>query len=136
MNQNAVSEETAEQVLRIIDEVSFKGTDSVTPNTIEGKVVQDADRLDAMGAVGIASAYGGSTGRKLYEPGETPLLCADAETYYAGKTCSISHFYEKLLLLRDMMNTSSAKREAEKRHEYMLGFLSEFFRETDKKVFC
>ncbi len=135
LTANAVPEETAERVIQIIDEVSFRGTDSVTPNTVEGKIVQDADRLDAMGAIGIARcfAYGDCTGRKIYETDEKPLLCADAETYYTGKTCSINHFYEKLLQLKDMMNTLSARREAEKRHEYMLGFLSEFFRETDKK---
>lgn len=136
MDQNAVPAETAERVLHIIGEVSFRGTDSVTPDSIEGKVVQDADRLDAMGAVGIARcfAYGGSTGRKIYEPGEVPLTEVGAEKYYSGKTCGINHFYEKLLLLKGMMNTPSAKREAEKRHEYMLGFLNEFFRETGEKA--
>lgn len=135
MSQNGIPAETAERVLRIIGEVSFRGTDSVTPNSIEGKVVQDADRLDAIGAVGIARcfAYGGSVGRKIYDAGEAPLTGADAEKYYAGKTCSVNHFYEKLLLLKGMMNTPSAKREAEKRHEYMLGFLNEFFRETGEK---
>lgn len=135
MFQNGIPAETVERVLHIIGEVSFRGTDSVTPNSIEGKVVQDADRLDAIGAVGIARcfAYGGSVGRKIYDADEVPLTGADAEKYYAGKTCSVNHFYEKLLLLKGMMNTPSAKREAEKRHEYMLGFLNEFFRETGEK---
>lgn len=134
MRENGIPDEIAERVVKIIDEVSFKGTDSVVPSTLEGKVVQDADRLDAVGAVGIARcfAYGGSVGRKIYELGEKPDTGVGEEAYYAGKNCSINHFYEKLLLLKDMMNTDSAKREAARRHAFLEDFLAEFFREINR----
>lgn len=127
-----LSEQMTERIVHIIEQVSFKGSSSVVPDSIEGMVVQDADRLDALGAVGIARcfAYGGSVGREIYTRGEKPRVGADERTYYASKTCSINHFYEKLLLLKDMMNTDSAKREAALRHDYTVGFLKEFFRET------
>ena len=133
MRENGVSDADAERVIKIIDDVSFRGSNSVVPDSLEGKVVQDADRLDAMGAVGIARcfAYGGSRGRAIYN-GEKARVGSDAETYYAGSSCSINHFYEKLLLLKDMMNTESARWEAELRHGYMLGFLEEYFRETEE----
>lgn len=134
MRENKVSDDEIERIVGIIDDVSFRGTDSVKPASLEGRVVQDADRLDAMGAVGIARcfAYGGSRGRKIYDADEMPKAAGDAKAYYASESCSVNHFYEKLLLLKDMMNTEAARREAERRHEYMLGFLQEFYRELGK----
>lgn len=131
LEDNGVSAERILQILRIIDEVSFRGTDSVRPGTLEGQCVQDADRLDAMGAVGIARtfAYGGSRGRAIYDPSQPPMEAMDAETYASHQSHSINHFYEKLLHLRELMNTPTAKKLAQERHRWLEAFLEEFMAE-------
>ena len=116
-----------------ISQISFKGKDSIIPDTIEGKIVQDADRLDAIGAIGIARtfAYGGSRGREIYNPYEKYKENMTEEEYYKNKGTSINHFYEKLLKLKDLMNTKTAKDIAKKRHTYIENFLKEFLDEWD-----
>lgn len=128
-----VSESEIRQVCQIIDEVSFKGTDSVRPSTPEGKCVQDADRLDALGAIGIARtfAYGGSHNCAIYDPELPPRTAMNQAQYYSSKSTSLNHFYEKLFLLEGMMNTETGKAIARKRTQYMQQFVDEFLNEWD-----
>ncbi len=122
---------TTERVMEIIATMSFAGGARPPMTTPEGRVVQDADRLDALGAIGIARAFafGGAKGRVLYDPDQTPRGAMTAEEYHAGDASTINHFYEKLLLLKDRMNTRYARQLAAQRHEYMQGFLAEFLAE-------
>lgn len=132
MTAGNVDRKTVEAVCKIIDSVSFVGTDSVIPETVEGKCVQDADRLDAMGAIGIARtfAYGGSKGRAIYDPEIKPKTGMNKEEYRKNEnSTSINHFYEKLLLLESMMNTSEGRRLAKRRMAVMQEFLDEFIAE-------
>ena len=111
LEKNGIEKTDIEKICEIINGVSFSKNKGVRPKTIEGQIVQDADRLDAMGAIGIARtfAYGGKNGRSL--------------------DLSIEHFREKLLLLKDLMNTDEAKKMAKERHGYMEGFLTEYHKE-------
>lgn len=127
-----ISEEQINIVVTIIEEISFKGAEVKTPmSTLEGQVVQDADRLDAIGAIGVARtfAYGGSKGHAMYEPDIKPVIHTSFEKYKNSKAPVINHFYEKLLLLKDLMNTSTGKQIAEDRHLFMQDFLNQFYKE-------
>lgn len=129
-----VDEEVIAQVCQIVRDISYKGAGVATPMpTIEGQVVQDADRLDAIGAIGIARtfAYGGSKAREMYNPDQSPVLHQSFEQYKMGNGSTINHFYEKLLLLKERMNTATAKRLAQHRHKVMEEFLDEFYLEWE-----
>lgn len=129
-----VSPPLIEAVQTIIKEVSFKGAGVKTlPSTLEGMIVQDADRLDAMGAIGIARAftYGGHMNRVMYDPHQKPVLHQTKEAYATSQTHTINHFYEKLLLLKERMNTRAAKTIAEDRHAFMEEYLRRFFQEWE-----
>ncbi len=124
--------EIIDHVADIIAHLSFKGAQVATPMaTLEGKVVQDADRLDALGAIGIARAfaYGGHAGRALYDPSIEPEAHATFEAYKRGGGPTLNHFYEKLLLLKDRMNTQAAREMALARHQFMEEFLRRFLAE-------
>ncbi len=124
-----VPEEIIIHVVNIIENISFKGGNFERKfSSIELDVVQDADRLDAIGAIGIARAfnYGGFKNRALYDPNIAPNMNMSKEEYKSAASPTINHFYEKLLLLKDRMNTDSGKQMAQKRHDYMLDFLKEF----------
>ena len=132
LRQNDADPKRVDEVCEIIACLSFKGAGVATPmRTLEGKVVQDADRLDAIGAMGIARAfaYGGYKNRLLYHPDQKPVLHQSFEEYKKNTGHSINHFYEKLLLLKERMNTSSAKQLAEERHRFMENYLDRFFKE-------
>lgn len=128
------SDQVAEQVAAIVDGVSFKGArvaDEVS--TLEGQIVQDADRLDAMGAIGIARAFafGGARHRSLYDPAVAPQLHQTFESYAKAQGDTINHFHEKLLLLKDRLHTPTAQRIGEHRHAVMVKFLEDFHSEWD-----
>lgn len=129
-----VDDDTISKITKIIGTMSFKGgTTNAEQETIEGKVVQDADRLDALGAIGIgrAFAYGGYKERELHNPNITPQKYNSFEQYKKSTGTTINHFYEKLLLLKDLMNTDTGKSMAKERHQFMEYYLEQFFREWD-----
>ncbi|SHE46011.1 uncharacterized protein SAMN03080594_101317 [Arenibacter palladensis] len=128
-----IDKKAIEHVVKIIENISFKSSlDSKKSfESKELQVVQDADRLDAIGAIGIARAfnYGGYKNREIYNPEIAPNLQMTKEEYKKSQAPSINHFYEKLLLLKDKMNTESGKKLAEKRHQFMMDYLEQFYKE-------
>ena len=129
-----VAADTVEHVAAIVAELSFKGSGVATPmSTREGAVVQDADRLDAIGAIGVARtfAFGGSRGRPMHDPEAPPEAHDSFEAYKASRGPTVNHFHEKLLLLRDRMNTAAARRAADERHRFMEEFLRRFHAEWE-----
>lgn len=133
MRGHDLPEDIIQAVVEIIKRLSFAGDGADVPDTLEGQIVQDADRLDAIGAIGIARAfaYGGSHHRPMHDPDEAPRLSMTREEYAAGRSTSINHFYEKLLRLKDRMNTAEGKRMAQERHRFMEQYLEKFFAEWD-----
>jgi len=134
LESNKVDEATIQHVINIIENISFKGGNTEKSfSSIELDIVQDADRLDAIGAIGIARTfnYGGFKNRPLYNPNIAPKLHMSKEEYKNSQAPTLNHFYEKLLLLKDKMNTETGKQIAQERHRYMEGFLSQFYAEWD-----
>ena len=135
LKEQKVDDEIIEQVIQIIKNISFKNSldDKTEYYSNELEIVQDADRLDAIGAIGIGRAfvYGGYKGNAMYDPNLKPTENLDKNTYKKGKTPTINHFYEKLFKLKDMMNTTTAKKMAEQRHQFMEKFVEQFLKEWD-----
>jgi len=132
-----VEPQVIEHVQQIIRNISFKsGFDKASFRSKELAVVQDADRLDAMGAIGIARtfSYGGFKGREIYNPDVPPNLNMTKEEYKNSASPSINHFYEKLLLLKDKMNTATGRQLAEQRHDFMELYLKQFYNECDTHI--
>ncbi|MFK8039056.1 MAG: HD domain-containing protein [Crocinitomicaceae bacterium] len=132
-----LKQEVVEAVLHIVLHCSFKG--GITENkmkSLEGKIVQDADKLDAIGAIGIARtfAFGGKFGSILYNPAIPPIEHKDLESYQKNRSHTINHFYEKLLKLKDLMHTAASKKIAEERHQFMEEFLTQFYKEWNAKI--
>ncbi|CAD8166586.1 unnamed protein product [Paramecium pentaurelia] len=128
------NEELIKQVEDIIKEISFKGAKVKDQmSTFEGQIVQDADRLDAIGAIGIARCftYGGYKNRQLFNPDQKPEFHENFQDYKKNESTTINHFYEKLLLLKDRMNTETGKKIAEKRHQIMVNYLDQFLQEWE-----
>jgi len=136
LQKQGASEDIISHVSSIIKNMSFKGAkvESIM-KTKEGMIVQDADRLDAIGSIGIARtfAYGGYIGREIYNPNIKHQLHTSFETYKNNKSPTVNHFYEKLLLLKNLMNTQTAKEMALERHKFMELFLDRFFKEWEGK---
>lgn len=127
-----VQKPVADEVCQIIARLSFKGAKvNAEPLSLAGQCVQDADRLDALGAIGVARAfaYGGHKGRLLYDPAKPPQLHDSFEAYKKGDGPTLNHFYEKLLLLKDRMHTTTGRRMAEERHAFLEEFLRHFLDE-------
>jgi uncharacterized protein len=134
--EHDVDSTVIEHVVKIIENISFKGgNEPQTFRSPELDVVQDADRLDAIGAIGIARClnYGGYKNRTIFDPTILPNMTMTKEEYKASTSPTINHFYEKLLLLKDKMNTKTGKRIALARHAYMEQFLEQFYAEWDGK---
>ncbi len=134
LRKAGTDEETIVRVEDICHRVSFKGAGVADEMpSLEGRVVQDADRLDAVGAIGIARAfaYGGAHGRELYDPAEKPELHESFESYRGSDSSSLMHFYEKLFLLAERMHTPSGRRLARERHAFMEAFVARFLAEWE-----
>jgi uncharacterized protein len=133
LSENNVDDDQIDEICRIIGEISF--AENCVPSTLEGKCVQDADRLDSIGAIGIARAfaYGGNHNRLMYHPDIAPNPNMSKEEYVNSKSTTVNHFYEKLFKLTDMMNTDTAKLIAKERDAYMKAFIAEFLDEWEGK---
>ena len=132
MRKIGVTADIIKKVCPLVDEISFKGAGVLDANScLESKIVQDADRLDAIGAIGIARAfaYGGSRNRPMYAPEVAAELHDSFETYASSQSHTINHFHEKLLLLADRMHTQTGKEMAKERHDFMIQFLDQFHKE-------
>ncbi|MGV9002481.1 HD domain-containing protein [Flavobacterium sp.] len=131
------SEETIDHVIKIIENISFKGGNFERSfHSVELEIVQDADRLDAIGAIGIARTfnYGGFKNRQIYNPAIPPKLNMSKGEYKISEAPTLNHFYEKLLRLKDKMNTKTGKELAKERHLFMEKFLSQFYAEWDGEL--
>ena len=134
LESEKVDDEVITHVVNIIENISYKGGNFEKKFTsIELDIVQDADRLDAIGAIGIARTfnYGGFKNRTLYDPEIAPNSSMTKEEYKNNESPTLNHFYEKLLLLKDKMNTKTGKQIAQERHRYMEGFLAQFYAEWE-----
>ncbi|WP_160721211.1 HD domain-containing protein [Bacillus sp. USDA818B3_A] len=131
--KHAMADHDKDHIIQIIETISFKGGNKTELRTVEAKIVQDADRLDAIGAIGIARAfaYGGKKGQPIYDPAIQVREEMSLKEYRTGKSTSIHHFYEKLLKLKDLLNTETARIMAEKRQQMMITFLDQFYQEWD-----
>lgn len=137
LEKEKVDPEIIDQVLYIIENISFrKNIDASAKTTPELAVVMDADRLDAMGAIGIARTfnYGGFKNRRIYDPDEATHDTHNYETYTKNESHTIQHFYDKLLKLKDLMHTKTGKAMAEERHQFMVEYLERFYKEWDGKI--
>jgi uncharacterized protein len=136
LKESGISGDILCRVMNIIQRLSFKGADIVEDMpTLEGKIVQDADRLYGLGAVGVARtfAYGGAKGRPIYDPEVPVQKYASKDAYYSSKSSTINHFYEKMLLVKDRINTKTAQKIAERRHAFLEEFLEHFYAEWEAK---
>lgn len=130
-------EEVISCVCDIVDKVSFKGAGvEDEPGSLELDIVRDADRLDAIGAIGIARAfhYGGKNNRSFYEPDLGPSMHADFDSYSSDKSHTLNHFYEKLLLIKDRLRTKTARQIGLERHQIMADFVADFIKEWNVKL--
>ncbi|WP_226642196.1 HD domain-containing protein [Mesobacillus subterraneus] len=131
-----IENELVSKIKNCIETVSYKGGRVIELDSIEAEIVQDADRLDALGAIGIARtfAFGGKKGHPIYEPELNVRDQMTLEEYRQGDSSSVNHFYEKLLKLKDKMNTKHARQLAEERHRFMENFLDQFYSEWNGKA--
>jgi len=137
LSQFDIESDKVEKIIKIVEEISYKGKNIPTKmSSKEGEIVQDADRLDAMGAIGVARtfAYGGSKGRSIYDPIVKPVCHTSFAAYKTSTAPTINHFYEKLLLLKDRLNTNTAKIEGERRHAFMESFLTNFYQDWNAQI--
>jgi len=134
LEEIGVDKTTRKQVMEIVKGISYKGGhNEVKEKSLELQIAQDADRLDAIGAIGIARAfnYGGFSGRKIFDPDQKPRDYKDVKEYRLSDSSTINHFYEKLLKLKDALNTKTAKKMAKNRHEFMVSYLQQFYDEVN-----
>ena len=134
---NTISQHDIDAVIHIVLNCSFKGgVETNTMKSIEGRIVQDADKLDAIGAIGVARtfAFGGKFGSLLYHPDIKPMTHKDLNSYHNNRSHTINHFYEKLLKLKDLIHTDAAREIAKERHEFMELFLKQFYKEWESEL--
>ena len=137
LSQYEISQQEIEAVQHIVLNCSYKGGIAANAmKSLEGKIVQDADKLDAIGAIGIARAFafGGKFGSVLYDPNISPITHKTLESYQKNRSHTINHFYEKLLKLKDLMHTETAIKMAAKRHQFMEDYLNMFYQEWNAQI--